>query len=594
VSLSVKRAVRRLVLAASAAGTLWAVMAGPLAVPVYGQAPSEEYKQAMAQGELYASRRKYDLALEAYHKADKLARHGSAECYLKIASVERKTGDFPAALEDGKRAEKVAGEDKSITMQARLMRASMLAQMAGKPTDKKLKEAEVELRGALALNANEPMAQYDLGIVLLRQERDQEGVAELNTFVANPIAKPELAAEARRIIASPIRGREPFAPDFAFVTKENESLTNASLRGKVVLFDFWGTWCPPCRASIPTMRDLQKKYAGKPFQLVGVSSDNDEDVWRTFIEAQKMSWPEYIDLSGRVLKAFSVESFPTYVLMDKDGVIRFRQSGFGEGLTASELEEAINKALKRASDPALAAAGASSSKESLAASPAATNSGTASGGGPARNATAGNAGNATPSAPSVTPLLAVEDGTIAGNVFKNKELQLTYRLPPNWIAAAFESLHAMNERIEAAAKAAFLQQHPEASDAARITIRRTVFYASRRGEGDGQRMSVPCLRMSVAPTRLDKVNLDNFRQMTESMAAAGGGKLLSPAAEFKVKDHSFARADFEREGGSGKIYTSFVETVAGDHLLTIEILATSESELQQIVATLQTMEITDD
>lgn len=76
--------------------------------------------------------------------------------------------------------------------------------------------------------------------------------------------------------------------------------------------------------------------------------------WRTFIEAQHMDWSEYIDLSGTVLKAFEVDSFPTYVLLDKDGVIRFRQSGFGD-MTRGELEEAINKTLKRAPDPKLAA-----------------------------------------------------------------------------------------------------------------------------------------------------------------------------------------------------------------------------------------------
>jgi hypothetical protein len=96
---------------------------------------------------------------------------------------------------------------------------------------------------------------------------------------------------------------------------------------------------------------------GKPFQLVSVSSDDDEDVWKTFIKAEHMDWPEYIDLSGDVLHAFKVESFPTFVVLDKDGVIRFRQSGEGPS-TEGELEDAINKYLKRESDPKLAAAAA--------------------------------------------------------------------------------------------------------------------------------------------------------------------------------------------------------------------------------------------
>jgi len=98
---------------------------------------------------------------------------------------------------------------------------------------------------------------------------------------------------------------------------------------------------------------VKKKFAGKGFELVGISSDDDEDVWRTFVESKQMDWHEYIDLSGDVLQAFNIDSFPTYVAVGKDGVIRYRQSGYGD-TTEGELEDAISKALKRNSDPALA------------------------------------------------------------------------------------------------------------------------------------------------------------------------------------------------------------------------------------------------
>jgi tetratricopeptide (TPR) repeat protein len=163
--------------------------------------------------------RKYELALDACHKADKLSHHSSAPCYLKIASVERKLGDFSSALEDAKKAVKVAGEDKSVAVRAHLLRASLLSQMAGKPTDKKLKEAEDEIRQALAQVSGNALAHYNLGFVLLRQERDPEGIAELNAFLAIPGADPETVAEARRMVANPLRARAPFAPDFSFTTR---------------------------------------------------------------------------------------------------------------------------------------------------------------------------------------------------------------------------------------------------------------------------------------------------------------------------------------------------------------------------------------
>src|SRR5438128_4241339 len=278
---------------------------------VRAQSGEDALNKVMAQGELFESKHKYELALEAYHKADKLAHHESANCYLKLAQVERKLGDFSSALDDTKKAIKVAGDDKPTAIKAYTIRAILLVRQSGKPTDKKLKEAEEDMRQAIALDSEQALSHFNLGTILMKQERDADGIAELNQALATPGLDLRTAAEARKFIASPIRAREPFAPDFNFVTKENQQVSNAALRGKVVLLDFWGTWCPPCRESVPTMKNVKKRFAGKGFELIGISSDDDEDVWRTFIESKQMDWHEYIDLSGDVLQAFNIDSFPT-------------------------------------------------------------------------------------------------------------------------------------------------------------------------------------------------------------------------------------------------------------------------------------------
>jgi len=542
------------------------------------QDSSDPVSQALSQGDLYQSKRKYELALDAYHKADKLSHHSSPVCYLKISAVERKLGDFSSALDDAKRAVKAAGDNKSVALQAHLLRATLLTQMAGKPTDKKLKEAEEELRQALVLDSTFPITHYNLGVVLLKQERDADGIAELNIFVGSPSADSATVSEARRIIANPIRVRAPFAPEFSFTTHENQNVSNAGLRGKVVLLDFWGTWCPPCRESLPILRNLNKKYAGKPFQLIGVSSDDDEDVWKTFIAAQHMDWSEYIDLSEQVLQAFKIESFPTYIVLDKDGVIRFRQSGLSDS-TQGELEDAVNKALKRESNPKLAAAAA--------AAPPASDASASRPAPPARN-------TETPAADSSTPLFGVEAGTISGGVYKNDALSISYEFPRGWLAAQPESLHALNDRSEAAAKAAVLQQHPELPDSLRFSVPKIVFYASRKGEGDGQRLGLPSLRISAVPSRLDSLRLGNFQQMMDHLAVASASKLSAPASEYLVNKHQFLRADFERTSATTHLYQSYVQTLSEDYLLTIEIFASSPAELQQIAASLQSMSITQD
>lgn len=538
------------------------------------QSASDPVGKAISQGDLFQSKRKYELALDSYHKADKLSHHSSANVYLKLAAVEIKMGDFPSALDDSKKAVKAAGDNKALAVEAHLLRSTLLTQMAGKPSDKKLREAEEELRQAMALDPAQPITHYDLGMVLLKQERDADGLAEMNAFVAAPTADPATVAEARRIIASPIRAREPFAPDFNFTTLEKENVSNASLRGKVILLDFWGTWCPPCRESVPILRNLNKKYSGKAFQLVGVSSDEDEDVWRTYIDDQHMNWSEYLDLSGDVQLAFKIESFPTYIVLDKDGVVRYRQSGLGDS-TQGDIEDAINKALKRNSDPALLAAASAPPVSTPASSTGDLPAGT-------RNSDHGTTN-------------AQQAQTGAGGFYRNNDLGFSFEFPQGWIAANTESLAAVNERNEAAAKAALLQQHPEAASGnMHFSGAKIIFYASRKGEGDGQHMGVPSMRITAAPTRLDTLNANRFRDMTERMAAASDIKIVAPALEFLVKDHQFLRADFERGTGRSHVYQSQIQTLAGDSLLTIDIFATSTDELQKIASTMQTMTIKDD
>jgi thiol-disulfide isomerase/thioredoxin len=550
---------------------------------------SDPVKAALAQGDLYLSRHKYELAQDAYHQADKAAHHTSPEAYLKLSAVERKLGDFSSALDDSKRALKAAASDKALATEAHLVHANLLVQMSSKPTDKKLKDAEADLREALNLDPAQAVAHFNLGFVLLKQERDAEGIAELHSYLNSPGAKDDTSAEARKMIASPIRAREPFAPDFSFPSAEGQQVSNATLRGKVVLMDFWGTWCPPCRESVPILQNLQKKYANKGFQLVSVSSDDDEDVWKTFIQAQKMNWTEYIDLSGQVLQSFNIESFPTYIVLDKDGVMRFRQSGLGP-TTEQEVEDAINRALKRPSDPTLAAIA-----NSVPASGKETATGTRSQG-DASSATNSDHLKSDDSEPVTVDAeedtrQGIERGTLAGNIYKNDALSLTYELPRNWVAAKPEALHRLNEKLEAAAQASVLQQHPEMAGNTHFMTPKIIFYASRRGDGDGQRLSLPCIRITATPSRASSLQLETFQKMADAMMGASGAKLSAPVAEYQVKDHSFLRADIERNMGGQRIWQLYVQALAEDYLLTIEAFALSGDDQQAVVDSLQRLVI---
>src|SRR4029077_3262817 len=190
-------------------------------------------------------------------------------------------------------------------------------------------------------------------------------------------------------------------------------------------------------------------------------------------------------------------------------------------------------------------------------------------------------------------LPGVEGCVVSGNLYKNQALGMTFQFPPGWVLAQPQDLHALNDRNEVSAKASILQQHPELANSLKLSVPKVIFYASRRG-GDGQRIDVPSLRITAVPSRLDAVSLENFQVLVANRATASGLKPTGPASEFQVNKHPFVRADFDRAVGALHVYQSFVQTIAGDYLLTIEIYAYSVDELQQVASSLQSMSITEE
>lgn len=290
--------------------------------------------------------RQYEEAVKAFRSANERRGQTCAVCWVGIARAYEALGAAKNVVEACDRALSVGEAEKTIIVQAHQLKAVALEDMAQTNDTKRLREAEAELRAALAIDPAANYLHFNLGIALLREGLDADGVAELKAELEMRPDGP-YAPRARQMIENPRRARENYAPPFSVVTLDREFLDLNALKGKVVLLDFWGAWCPPCVAAVPTLRGLHKHHDNDPFVLLSVSSDTDEAVVRSFINKNQMVWPQYWDRDRKVQQAFDVRAFPTYVLIDDEGVVRFRTTG-GGAVAPAGLDDAIKKQLKAA------------------------------------------------------------------------------------------------------------------------------------------------------------------------------------------------------------------------------------------------------
>jgi thiol-disulfide isomerase/thioredoxin len=118
------------------------------------------------------------------------------------------------------------------------------------------------------------------------------------------------------------------------------------LTGKVVLIDFWATWCGPCRAALPHVREIAKKFEGQPLVVLSVSVDTDEQKWKDFIAKNEMTWPQYFDhgLAGPMAKLFGVQAIPHTFTIDADGVLQ------DEHIGDASIEGKLKKLVRRAQE----------------------------------------------------------------------------------------------------------------------------------------------------------------------------------------------------------------------------------------------------
>jgi thiol-disulfide isomerase/thioredoxin len=132
------------------------------------------------------------------------------------------------------------------------------------------------------------------------------------------------------------------APDFSLIDLSGQPLSLSSYRGKVVLLDFWATWCVPCREEIPHLIDLQNKYGNQGLQIVGVSMDDSPDPVRDFYQHFKMNYPVVMGDAKTGEQYGGVLGLPIAFVVGPDGKITSKHIGATD---ISVLEKEVVKLL---------------------------------------------------------------------------------------------------------------------------------------------------------------------------------------------------------------------------------------------------------
>jgi len=140
------------------------------------------------------------------------------------------------------------------------------------------------------------------------------------------------------------------APEIKLPTTKGDTVALSSLKGKLVLIDFWGTWCAPCVAEQAELAKLYNKYKrstftnGKGFEIYGVSLDAKKFNWENFITTNKINWIQVSDLKfwrSPVAKTYNIQALPFNILMDSNGII------LAKNLHGMDLEKSIAKFLRK-------------------------------------------------------------------------------------------------------------------------------------------------------------------------------------------------------------------------------------------------------
>jgi thiol-disulfide isomerase/thioredoxin len=154
----------------------------------------------------------------------------------------------------------------------------------------------------------------------------------------NLLARAKASLDDMEVLKKLTVGGEPIP--FSVMDLEGKSLSLDKYKGKVVLLDFWATWCGPCRSEMPKVISLYNEYHNKGFEIVGISLDESRTLLEKYITENKMEWPQYFEgtkWDNSIARKYGVRAIPATFLLDREGKIRYK------AVRGRELARAVEK-----------------------------------------------------------------------------------------------------------------------------------------------------------------------------------------------------------------------------------------------------------
>lgn len=303
-------------------------------VPAFAQeatdSPTNEkaqksYKSAL---QLLAERRE-EGALDDFKKADKQDGGHCLACQKQMIKYGLKYGDWKAAELAAQELLSVAKDNKETALGHYQYAQVLMAEASNKHKEQLFSQAHEEAVKAVAAYSNFPDAILLDGKALANLKQDDAAKAQFERFLKMKSPNSPHFRRVQRLFDQPELARARMAPPFVVTTVDGGNISMDDLQGKVVLLDFWATWCVPCREALPHMKQVAKIFQGEPLVILSISLDASEDKWKEFITKNEMTWPQYRDggFTGPISKMFSVRAIPATFTIDSDGIVRDEHVG---------------------------------------------------------------------------------------------------------------------------------------------------------------------------------------------------------------------------------------------------------------------------